>query len=360
MHEQFIASGGEYRKWEIGEVFDIRSSKKKLHAKNVAFGGQYPYVARGNENNGIKGYVSENPAYLNEGNTISFGQDTATLFYQEKPYFTGDKIKVLSLMDHPLNRKLALYLITCMRNAFAQFAWGAASCSEAAIASTRIALPTLSTGEIAFGFISSSMGAIETEHTTDLKVYLAQHHLDSSTLSEGEENALHELESVTWGFFPLKELFNHIQQGKRLKNSDQEAGDTPFIMSGRSNMGIVNSVSNPTRSFPANSITIDIFGNTFYRDFAFGAGDDTGVYWSDTKDYSQNQMLFLAATIEKALKGKYSYSRKLRSSQSKDITIPLPINPEGDIDYPFMEALVGALLKLRVASVQRTLTPQPK
>lgn len=56
--------------------------------------GKYPYVVRMGSNNGQKGYIDEDEKYLNPGNTISFGQDTATMYYQETPYFTGDKIKM--------------------------------------------------------------------------------------------------------------------------------------------------------------------------------------------------------------------------------------------------------------------------
>lgn len=59
-----------------------------------------------------------------------FGQDTATIFYQEKPYFTGDKIKVMSYRDCELNPELACYLLTVMRKAFQNFAWGQSSFNE--------------------------------------------------------------------------------------------------------------------------------------------------------------------------------------------------------------------------------------
>ena len=83
-------------------------------------------------------------------------------------------------------------------------------------------------------------------------------------------------------------------------------------MAGTTNMGVVNYISNPVASFPKNSITIDIFGNTFYRDYAFGAGDDTGVYWNDEIEYSPNVMLFFSVAMHRSLLGKYSYGKKLR------------------------------------------------
>ena len=70
-------------------------------------------------------------------------------------------------------------------------------------------------------------------------------------------------------------------QGRRLKKDDQLPGNIPFVMAGTTNTGVVNYISNPVSKFPKNSITIDIFGNVFYRDYDFGAGDDTGVYWND-------------------------------------------------------------------------------
>ena len=94
------------------------------------------------------------------------------------------------------------------------------------------------------------------------------------------------LRTVKWGEFKYKEVFNKIEQGRRLKKDDQIDGTIPFVMSGTTNAGVVNYISNPVASFPKNAITIDIFGNTFYRDYAFGAGDDTGVYWNDATSYS--------------------------------------------------------------------------
>jgi len=41
--------------------------------------------------------------------------------------------------------------------------------------------------------------------------------------------------------------------------------------------GVVGYISNPIALFSKNSITIDIFGNSFYRNYDFGAGDDTGI-----------------------------------------------------------------------------------
>lgn len=114
-------------KIRLGNIFNIESPKKKFNANSIKFDGEYPYVARGETNNGIKGYITEEIDYLNNGNTISFGQDTATMFYQKTPYFTGDKIKILSPKIHSLDSDIALYYITATKKTLSTFSWGSTS-----------------------------------------------------------------------------------------------------------------------------------------------------------------------------------------------------------------------------------------
>lgn len=151
------------------------------------------------------------------------------------------------------------------------------------------------------------------------------------------------LGTVKWGEFKYKEVFNRIEQGRCLKKDDQIDGTIPFVMSGTTNAGVVNYISNPVASFPKNAITIDIFGNTFYRNYAFGAGDDTGVYWNDATAYSSNAMLFFAVAMQKSMMGRFSYGKKLRSSQSEDFTMHLPVTDDGAIDFDFMESFIAEL-----------------
>ena len=136
-----------------------------------------------------------------------------------------------------------------------------------------------------------------------------------------------------------------------MKKDDQLPGNIPFVMAGITNTGVVNYISNPVAFFPRNSITIDIFGNAFYRDYAFGAGDDTGVYWNDKIEYSKGTMLFFAIAMQKALSGKFSYGKKLRSSQSLNFKMKLPIK-DGKIDFDFMESFIAELEARRIAELE--------
>ena len=126
----------------MGDLFEINSYKKRFDANKVEIKeiGK-PYVVRTALNNGIRGYIDEDEHFLNDGNTISFGQDTATMFYQEQPYFTGDKIKIVKSKNKKFNKTNAQFFITTMINSFSSFSWGSSSFSVEVINNQIIALP---------------------------------------------------------------------------------------------------------------------------------------------------------------------------------------------------------------------------
>ncbi|CEM61491.1 conserved hypothetical protein [Treponema phagedenis] len=49
------------------------------------------------------------------------------MFYQKTPYFTGDKIKIVSPKIHSLGSDIALYYITATKKTLSTFSWGSTS-----------------------------------------------------------------------------------------------------------------------------------------------------------------------------------------------------------------------------------------
>lgn len=133
-----------WEEFKIGKLFDIDSYKQRFDANKVAISAVgKPYVVRTSLNNGIRGYINEDEQFLNEGNTISFGQDTATMFYQEQPYFTGDKIKIVKSKDKKFNKLNAQFFIATMTKSFSAFSWGSSSYNIEIIGNQPINIPTI-------------------------------------------------------------------------------------------------------------------------------------------------------------------------------------------------------------------------
>ncbi|MDB4257253.1 restriction endonuclease subunit S [Arcobacteraceae bacterium] len=224
-------------------------------------------------------------------------------------------------------------------------------CTWSKVKSEKIQLPTKS-GKIDFDFMEDFIAKLEQERISKLDIYLEASGLKDYNLTDEEQKVLDDFENgkIKFSEFTYESIFNKIAQGRRLTKDDQISGSIPFVMAGRTNTGVINYISNPVAIFPENSITVDIFGNTFYRDYVFGAGDDTGVYWNSEKNYSKKTMLFCTTSMQKSILGKFDFGKKLRSSQSLDFKIKLPTKKKQP-DYKIMETLISAIQKQVIKDV---------
>ncbi|WP_258522364.1 restriction endonuclease subunit S [Campylobacter hyointestinalis] len=319
--------------------------------KNIEF--QIPLVNAKDGDNGIMYYGKKqdfdtatmtidivNDGAVSTGNVYPQPQETGVLY---NAYLIKSKFDISKNL-------LFFFATTIQKSIKLKFSYELKASWER-VKNENIKLPITQNGEIDFNFMESFIAELEAERVRELEAYLKAADLADTTLSADEQNALNTLNSKIWQEFKFKDIFNNIKQGRRVKKDDQIDGDIPFIMSGITNTGFVKNISNPIEIYPKNSITIDIFGNTFYRNYVYGAGDDTGIYWNDIKDYSKLVMLFFATSMAKSVYGKFDFGKKLRSSQSLDFTMKLPITTNGEIDFEFMESFISGVQKISIKGV---------
>lgn len=265
------------------------------------------------------------------------------------------KVHTLKITNYEFNSKTGNFIASSLRLALTGFGYGnQLSSSKLKELDFKIQLPKTKNGEIDFIFMENFIAELEAQRIAELETHLLVTGLKNYYLTDEEKEVLELFRNgenkmgggkiTDYQYFTLNWLFNTIKQGRRLKKEDQISGEIPFVMAGTTNTGVVNYISNPVANFPKNAITVDIFGNTFYRNYIFGAGDDTGVYWNSKKDFSQETMLYFATSMSKSLQGKFSFGKKLRSSQSLDFKISLPTK-NGEIDFALMETLISAIQK---------------
>ena len=188
-------------------MFEINSSKKIFHANDLEarkvifkdrIANSYPYVVRSTINNGIRAYVLENKEFLNPANTLSLAQDTFSVFYQEEPYFTGNKVKVLTPKKFKLNKIRGLFIMAICQKSLADFTWGKNS-DVAELESFILTLPTDSKGNLAFDFMESYIAELEAERVRELEAYLRATGLSNYTLTKKEELALNIISDTNRG-----------------------------------------------------------------------------------------------------------------------------------------------------------------
>ena len=150
------------------------------------------------------------------------------------------------------------------------------------------------------------------------------------------------LESVEWGDeIYLKDLFI-IKRGKRLTVENRVKGDRPLVTAGYENTGVATFIGNENQEiFPKDTITIDMFANTFYRNYAYSA-DDNILVLSTKEIVSSKVKIFIVNLINKVLQNKYNYGKQYRMGSFKKTKIQLPTK-NGKIYFEFMESFIAEL-----------------
>lgn len=335
----------------------------KLNELRDTNAGIYPFYGQATANNGIISFEQLTDRVLNNKDgkpTILIHSNNQGIVYLESPFYLKDGHGATSVLQSPnLNKVNQMFIVAAIDKVIKQKYSYDHKATKIELKHTIIYLPQKN-GKIDYVFMEDFVSDLEKRYITELQAYsdaeldayLKVAGISDYTLTESEQDALKKLSSnsIDWGEFTYQDIFNNIEQGRRLKKADQISGKIPFVMSGITNNGVVNYIDNPVASFPKNSITVDIFGNAFYRSYQFGAGDDTGVYWNNQIDYSCATLLFFTAAIEKSIRGKYSYGNKLRSSQSIQFKMKLPKKGKSP-DYEYMELLISAVQKLVIKDV---------
>lgn len=319
---------------------------------SLVHGSEYDYITRTSQNQGIlqkTGFV--NKENINNSGSWSLGLLQMDFFYRNKPWYAGQFVrKVIPRIE--ISEGAILFFTTLLNQQKQPLLSVLVRDVDEVFNSLKVNLPILEDGEIDFVFIENFVLELEKQKMANLDTYLTVTDLKNYTLTKEEQKAIDDFENgqIHFGEFKYKSIFNKIVQGRRLKKGDQIKGEIPFVMAGISNAGVANYISNPVASFPENSITVDIFGNTFYRNYSFGAGDDTGVYWNNRKEYSKETMLFFTTSMHKSIFQKFDFGKKLRSSQSKDFTMYLP-SDNNQPNFIIMDNIISAVKKMAIKDV---------
>ena len=358
----------EWGKYRIDDLFKIQTSAKRFDANkvNIIENGRYPYVVRTSSNNGQKGFLDENESFLNAGNTISFGQDTATIFYQEKPYFTGDKIKVLVPKVYKFNKKNAQFFLASMNIAFSKFSWGSSRFNVDVLKEQVIMLPT-KCDSIDFEFMESfieeleaeRIEELEAERIEELEAYLSVSGLKDTQLTADELSALDKLKSnkIFWKEYTIDQLFDIVTTAHRFdanKINIIENGRYPYIVRTSNNNGQRGFIDeNPIYLNSGNTISFGQDTATiFYQEKPYFTGDKIKILIPKLLNFRKENAQFFISTMNLTFSNFTWGSTRFNVDILKNQIVKIPISSKDkEIDFVFMETLIKAIQKLVIADV---------
>lgn len=131
------------------------------------------------------------------------------------------------------------------------------------------------------------------------------------------------------------------------------------ITAGLSNNGILGKTDIKAKIFNANTITIDMFGNAFYRQFRYKMVTHARVFsLKSIFSITQRQGIFLSSVMY-FLKYNFGYENMCSWAKIKQEKISLPVKKDREIDFAFMEDFISQLeAYLLVTGLKNyTLTP---
>ncbi|GAA7560094.1 hypothetical protein ckin35_02640 [Helicobacter pylori] len=367
---------GEFR---LGDLFEVLSSKKIYHANTIKIHdtqieNSYPYVVHAATNNGIKGFIIDDPTFTNEKNTLSFAQDTFTVFYQKQPYFTGNKVKVLKPKFAFKSPKILHFISAILQFILKPLTWGLGSTTES-IAEFKFSLPLKPTAntqtleDVDFHFMEKFIAELEQCRLAELEAYLKATGLENTTLSSDEENALSVFNGnnsgggntpcgLTWQHFKLGDLFE-IRPTKAYNLTNPHLFDSnaknPVVTNSSLNNGISGYSSlEPTEK--GNQITYSDTTTSegiFYQKRPFiGYSHVQGLYPLKYHEFwNEKTLLYIVVAFKKVACGRFDYGNKFNRKIASEMSIILPTNPHGGIDFHFMRTLINAMMKQTIQGV---------
>lgn len=359
LENQFILSGGSFKEYKIGELFEVKSNPQ-LNKESFVFSsvGKYPYFTRTVMNNGILGYVE----YLDEehkikGNSLAVGMLGMQFFYMKSDFYAGQFTKTVYPKFDNFNEKKALYFIVLFNKLQKLLQGVLVRDFERTFYASKISLPTKN-NQPDFAFMEEYIHVLET--------YLQASGLDTYDLTDAEISVLNCLRSgsIVFKQYKIGELFEKqvlkFRKKKFDKNSDiskepNSEFDLPLVNAKDGNNGIM--YWGRSSDFDSVKMSIDIVG-----DGAVSTGNVyvqpqlTGVlynaYLVKLKQYEPvvEALLFLAKSVEKSIKNKFGYDNKAGWEKVKNESISLPTKNNRP-DFDFMETYIHAVEKIVIKNV---------
>lgn len=139
-------------KWsyfKLEDIFESIYKGKSYNAQDLVFNAlnnscSIPYVTRTDDNNGIKGFAQNNNlSDIENGNAITIGDTTSTIYYQEQDFICGEHIVILRSRN--LNKFRAMFMVSLLNMERFRYCYGRAY-TLANIKKTKLLLPVKQDG----------------------------------------------------------------------------------------------------------------------------------------------------------------------------------------------------------------------
>jgi len=291
-----------------------------------------PLVVNSAVNNGVAGFCELPPT--EKGNIITFSDTTGsnTFFYHKSPFIGFSHVQGMYPINFIMNERRALFLVSVLMFANKGLYSYGRKMRRDTVAKSSILLPSTSNGDPDWQYMEDFV-----------------EHLHSKRVSTTVQSKHIPLNITKWGNFRIGDLFD-VKYGVNLELDDLEICDPSdkeaiaFVSRTESNNGVSAYVKYlpDIKPQPAHILTVAAGGSvlsTFLQNEPFYSGRD--LYLLINNSISDECRLFIKTVIEQN-KFRFNYGRQA-NKHLNDLLLKLPVTPNGDPDWQWMEDYIKSL-----------------
>lgn len=368
LKKEFEQNGGKWKKFKIGELFDIHPTKayKLTNADLLNTKGKTPVVSNTGLNNGIIGFSALPPT--EQGNIITYSDTTTSdgIFYQPADFIGYPHIQ--GLYPHQKNKwfeKSQLYFVSLFRKSAAGRFDYANKFNRKTAAKLTVTLPATPDGTPDFSYMERYIGELEQARVSELAAYLRAAGLENYDLTAAEQTALDDFKNNRLNFkeFKIEDLFDFLPAPyfgkiKRQLNVSKirtNEFNLPLICAKKGNNGIMYYGRSTDFKSYKNVLSV-VYNGVVAAGLVYAHNENIGIFTDSyliksKYDIAFKTNLFFKTVIEKCIYDKYSRELKAVWKRVKENIIFLPIKRNGTPDFAFMESFITAQQKLAIRDV---------
>ena len=162
--------------------------------------------------------------------------------------------------------------------------------------------------------------------------------------------------------FKICDLFTWSNGNTDIKKEDINGKGYLVVSSGVENQGIIGRTDMSARVLPKNTVTIDMFGNVYYRNFEYKEVTHARVFTLIPNNFTLNTQtgLYIVTSL-KWLSKVYSYDNMCSYEKIKNVEIKLPVKESSntehqytvsDIDWDYMQEYIRKLELERIRELE--------
>lgn len=324
-------------------LFDITSTKSGIDKNKLNIDvGLIPYITRTDMQNGINMFITDkqnNRYNIDEGNVITIGLDTQTVFYQPTAFYTGQNIQVLR--NNNLNKYTAMFIIPSIKIQMQKFNWGGNGATLGRLNRTRLILPINSQGQPNWQFMEDYIKQEQKQQAQKIIDYYECKLVDLAGDVLG-------LDKVKWKTFKLGDIFDLVtKSSKGLNHLEKNISDgISYVGATNRNNGVLDFVKRKENLiYSGNAIAFirngeGSMGYSVYKKEDFIASQDITVGYNQ---YLNEYNAKFITTVADQVRGKYNFGYKRNQERLKRETLVLPSDEKGNPNFQYMSDFVKKL-----------------